>query len=201
VPDDDARPYDDVQPPPPSLQFAEPSSVHRHPLDDAATDGGFADPDADPVAVARTIVLRKLAAQARTRAELSKALQAKHVPQEAADAVLDRMEAVGLIDDEGFARDWVESRQQRRHLSRSALRRELMTKGVERTQIDSALEQVDADDELTAARALVAKKLSSMDGLDRQVRYRRLAGILGRRGFSPSVISQIVGAALDAADE
>jgi regulatory protein len=142
--------------------------------------------------VARTIVLRKLAAQARTRAELSRALQAKQVPTQAAEAVLDRMEAIGLIDDQGFARDWVESRQQRRNLSKTALRRELTAKGVDREQIDSALEEVDADDELTAARSLAAKKARAMAGLDVQVRYRRLAGVLGRRGFNPGVINQVV---------
>jgi regulatory protein len=150
------------------------------------------DPDADPEAIARTIVLRKLAVQARTRAELSKALKAKQVPEAAAEAVLDRMEAVGLIDDQGFARDWVESRQQRRHLSRSALRRELTTKGVDRDQIDAALEPVDGEAELSAARDLAAKKVRSMGALEHQVRYRRLAGVLGRRGFSPGVISRVV---------
>jgi regulatory protein len=102
------------------------------------------------------------------------------------------MEAIGLIDDQGFAHDWVESRQQRRNLSKTALRRELTAKGVNREQIDSALEEVDADDELIAARSLAAKKARAMAGLDVQVRYRRLAGVLGRRGFNPGVINQVV---------
>jgi regulatory protein len=150
--------------------------------------------------VARTIVLRKLAAQARTRVELSRALQAKQIPIEAAEAVLDRMEAIGLIDDQGFAHDWVESRQQRRHLSKTALRRELTAKGVDRESIDSALEEVDSEDELTAARSLAAKKASAMSGLDAPVRYRRLAGMLGRRGFNPGVINQVVNEAVRLGD-
>jgi regulatory protein len=155
-----------------------------------------AGPDADPESVARAIVLRKLAAQARTRAELSKALESKQVPLAAAAAVLDRMEAVGLVDDEEFARGWVESRQQRRHLSRAALRRELTAKGVDRDQIDVALEQVDGDDELEAARSLAAKKSRSMATLEPQVRYRRLAAMLARRGFSSGVIARVTAEAL-----
>jgi regulatory protein len=150
------------------------------------------EPDADPESLARTIVLRKLAAQARTRAELEKALQAKLVPPAAAKSVLDRMEAVGLVDDEEFARDWVASRQQRRYLSKSALRRELSGKGVPREEIDAALEGVDQDAELSAARALVSRKVRVMAELDHQVRYRRLAGMLGRRGFSPGVVSRVL---------
>ena len=147
--------------------------------------------------MARTIVLRKLAAQARTRHELAKALAARKVPDEVAAAVLDRMEAVGLVDDEAFARDWVASRQQRRHLSKSALRRELQTKGVDRERIEEAVSEVASDDEAEAALALATKKLRSMAGLERDVQYRRLAGALARRGFSGSVTSTVLSRVLD----
>ena len=105
------------------------------------------------------------------------------MPQGAIDAVLDRLQEVGLVDDASFAVDWVTSRQQRRHLSRRVLRRELQAKGVERSHIDSALDQVDRDAELTSARDLVERKRAAMNGLAREVQYRRLAGMLSRRGF------------------
>ncbi len=151
------------------------------------------DPDADPESVAQAIVLRKLAAQARTRQELAKALAARQVPEDVAQSVLERFEAVGLVDDSAFARDWVQSRQQRRHLSKSALRRELQTKGVDRDDIDAAVAQVDGSDELTAAQALAEKKLRSVTGLPREVQYRRLAGALARRGFSGSITAAVLG--------
>ena len=117
------------------------------------------EPDADPVEVARNIAFRKLAASARTRHELDAALQKKNVPDEVAATVLDRLEEVGLVDDEAFAQSWVESRQQRRHLSRSALRRELSSKGVDRDHVDAALATVDVEDELAAARARTRVRL------------------------------------------
>lgn len=157
-------------------------------------------PDADPVSVARAIVLRKLSAQARTRAELEKALRKKEVPEQAAATVLDRMESVGLIDDSTFARDWIESRQQRRYLSKAALRRELSVKGIERTEIESALEVVGSDDELEAARALAAKRVRSMGALEPHVRYRRLAGVLARRGFGPAMVSRVLDETLTSLD-
>jgi regulatory protein len=156
------------------------------------------DDDADPETVARTIVLRKLAAQARTRHELAKALASRDVPEDVAEQVLDRMESVGLVDDAAFARDWVESRQQRRHLSKSALRRELQTKGVDRDQIDQAVADVESADELEAAEALAAKKLRTMSGLAREVQDRRLAGVLTRRGFGSGVTSTVLSRVLDA---
>ena len=142
-------------------------------------------------------MLRKLAAQARTRHELAKALAAKEVPEDVAEAVLDRMEEVGLVDDGPSPADWVESRQQRRHLSRSALRRELQTKGVDRDQIEEASPPVDGEDELTAARRSPDEAAPHHAGPEREVRYRRLAGALARRGFSGSVASTVLSQVLD----
>jgi regulatory protein len=150
------------------------------------------DVDADVESVARTIALRKLTARACTRHELDQALQAKNVPQGVIDAVLDRLQDVGLLDDASFAVDWVTSRQQRRHMSRRLLRRELQAKGVERSNIDSALEQVDHNAELTSARDLVERKRAVMNGLAREVQYRRLAGMLSRRGFDSAITTQVL---------
>jgi regulatory protein len=153
---------------------------------------GTTGPDADPQEVARGIVLGKLAAQARTRVELERALQSRDVPEEAAAVVLDRMSEVGLVDDATFARDWVSSRQQRRHLSKTALRRELQTKGVDRDLIDEALADVDGSDEHRAALDLARRRAATMGGLARDVAYRRLGGVLARRGFSPSTTARVL---------
>lgn len=162
--------------------------------------GSVTDPDsdpesgaeADPYAVARSIALDRIAARDRTRHELAKALHAKNVPSEVADQVLDRLQEVGLVNDADFAEAWVESRQQRRHLSRPALRRELQAKGVDRDQIDAALESVDYGDELAAARELARRRHAAIAGLSYPVRYRRLAGALSRRGFGSAIVHQVL---------
>jgi regulatory protein len=147
---------------------------------------------ADAASLARTIALRKLTARAHTRYELDQALQAKNVPQNVTDSVLDRLQEIGLLDDARFAGDWVTSRQQRRHLSRRALRRELEARGVERSEIDRALASVDRDAELTSAREIVEHRRKAMSGLARDVQYRRLAGMLGRRGFDAALITRVL---------
>ena len=150
------------------------------------------DAEIDAESVARSIALRKLTARAHTRYELDRALEAKNVPPSAKEAVLDRMQEVGLVDDASFAVEWVASRQQRRHLSRRALRRELQVKGVERSNIDRALDEVDFNSEMITARDLAERKRATMSGLPRDVQYRRLAGILGRRGFDTTVTVQVL---------
>ena len=150
------------------------------------------DDHADAESIARRIALRKLTARARTRDELDRALRAANVPPNVKESVLNRMQDVGLLDDASFAVDWVASRQRLRHLSRRTLWRELQAKGFERSDIDKALEEVDFHSELTTARDLVARKRPAMSGLARDVQYRRLAGILTRRGFDTAVTVQVL---------
>lgn len=178
----------------PAGPVAERGSVHSA---RAGAGGGAGDQPEDPVALARAVVLRKLAVRARTRHELDQALRARQVPDTVAHDVLDRLAEVGLVDDAAFARDWVDSRQQRRHLSKSALRHELQTKGVERELVDDALVRIDAQAEDQAAYALAERKDRAMSGLSREVRYRRLAGVLARRGFHGGVAARVLTRVLD----
>ena len=171
---------------------AEVSRPELAPEDTAGSTPTGKDPEADPYTVARTIALRKLTVQARTRHELDQTLRAKQVPEQVGREVLDRLTDVGLVDDAAFARDWVASRQRRRHLSRSALKRELGVKGVSREDIDAALEPVDADAEFASALDLATRKLRQLADLTPEVRYRRLAGLLSRRGFGSGTTSRVL---------
>ncbi|HJV15302.1 MAG TPA: regulatory protein RecX [Propionibacteriaceae bacterium] len=190
----DQRINQSVSPPP------EPTEVGSAlPPSDHVEDGSTAfDDHADAESIARSIALRKLTARARTRHELDQALRARNVPPSVREAVLERIQDLGLVDDASFAVDWVTSRQQRRHLSRRALRRELEAKGVERNDINTALEEVDFNSELATARDLIARKRPQLSGLTRDVQYRRLAGILSRRGFDSALTVQVLNESLDA---
>lgn len=141
---------------------------------------------------AREIALRLLTVRPRTRAELAQALTKKNVPEAIAQRVLDRLSEVGLIDDAAFAELWTRSRRTNRHLSVRAVRRELATKGVDRDVADAALAFVGPEGEYDTALRLAEGKARSMTGLTPDVRYRRLAGILARRGFSSSVTHQVL---------
>ena len=98
--------------------------------------------------------------------------------------LLDRFEEVGLVDDEAFARAWIECRHRSQGLAPRALAQELRRKGIHDEDAKAALDEIDADDEDAAARALVRKKLRRMRGLDHQVATRRLVGMLARKGYS-----------------
>ncbi len=157
-------------------------------------------PPADPESVARTILLDRLTGQARSRAELAKALDARNVPADVATTVLDRFEDVGLIDDQAFAAAWVESRQSTRGLSRRALAFELRRKGIDDEVIAESVDAIDPDRERAIARRLVDERLRSTRNLDRQSRYRRLTAALARKGYPPGLSAAVVREAI-AADE
>ena len=149
-------------------------------------------PEADPESVARTILLDALTGQARSRRELRDRLAKKDVPDELAERLLDRFSEVGLVDDEAFARSWVESRQRSRGLARRALAQELRRKGVDDETARTALDDLDPAREEQAARDLVRKKLRSMRGVDHVTATRRLAGLLARKGYPAGVAFAVV---------
>jgi regulatory protein len=158
----------------------------------AAVEARTAEVQADPEGVGRTILLDSLTGQARTRKELADRLAKREVPDEVAAELLDRFTEVGLIDDSAYARQWVESRHRSRGLAPRALAQELRRKGVGDEEAKEALEQIDEDDQRSAARALVDKKLRTMAGLDRQVATRRLAGLLARKGYAAGLAFSVV---------
>jgi regulatory protein len=100
------------------------------------------------------------------------------------DAAVARMRELGYVDDNAFARLWVESRQAGTPRSRRALAFELGRKGVSREDMDAALDTVsDAD----AAYEAAQRRLRTLRDADRQTFERRLGTFLNTRGFGYGV--------------
>ncbi len=153
---------------------------------------------ADPEAKAREICLRLLTLAPRTRAQLAEALHSRGIPAAAADEVLERFADVGLIDDAAFARAWVESRHYSRGLAGRALSLELKRRGVNDEEIREAVADLGPDAEVKTARRLVQQKLAGTASLVPEVRTRRLAGMLARKGYPPGLAFRVIREALEA---
>jgi regulatory protein len=113
--------------------------------------------------------------------------------------LLDRYHEVGIIDDVAFARAWVSSRHSGRGLARRALASELRQRGVEGTVAGEALARLSDEEEASTARALVERKLHTATGPPEAV-FRRLVGMLARKGYPPAVAIGAVKEALAARD-
>ncbi|MBW8796734.1 MAG: recombination regulator RecX [Streptomyces sp.] len=175
--------------------FGEPSGEDGGSSSSSRAEQG--EPPADPAERARAICLRLLTGTPRTRKQLADALRKREIPDDVAEEVLSRFEEVGLINDSAFAGAWVESRHHGRGLARRALAQELRTKGVDSALVDEAVAQLDSEQEEETARELVARKLRSTRGLDRDKRIRRLAGMLARKGYPEGMALRVVRRALE----
>lgn len=136
---------------------------------------------------AKNIVLHQLSRQAKSAQQLREVLEKREIPSEIAEAVIERFTEAGLINDLQFAITVAHSRRQTRGLSTSAIRRELMKKGVSQNEIDEALRDYAAEDELETAVRIAVKRLRAMTKLEPEVRRRRLLGFLARKGYPGSI--------------
>ncbi len=152
---------------------------------------------------AHALCLRLLAVRARTRTELADRMVKRGYPEDVAGAVLDRLTAVGLVDDEDFAAEWVRSRQAHAGKGKRALAAELRTKGIDDEIIAAALDGIDAGAERVRAEQLVERRLrrEPLEEGDHAKVMRRLVGMLARRGYSQSMAVAVVADALAAEKE
>jgi regulatory protein len=148
------------------------------------------------------LCLRLLTARSRTRAELLGQLAKRGYSDDVSAAVLDRLAAVGLVDDADFAEQWVQSRRAKAGKSKRALAAELRTKGVDKEVIGTALAGIDAAAERDRAEELVRSKLrrETLSGDETRI-SRRLVGMLARRGYGQNLACEVVFAELAAERE
>jgi regulatory protein len=134
-----------------------------------------------------------LGVRPRSVAETRRRLRHLGYPHALVDEVVDRLIEMGYLDDEGFARAWIASRERARPRGELALRRELALKGVPREVIDNVLLERsefaaahDTDADLAAATALLERRRASLEREADPARRRHKAyALLARSGFDP----------------
>lgn len=141
---------------------------------------------------AKNVLLFQLSRSMKTRYQLANILKKREIPEEIANAVLDRFTEAQLIDDAAFARAFVNSRIAISGKSRSVISRELKQKGVSAEDSESALSMIDHELEDKTAYAIAKKRYQQLTSLAPDVRKRRLMGFLMRRGFSSALASRIL---------
>jgi regulatory protein len=128
----------------------------------------------------------------RTRAELHTALLRRGIEADVADQVLGRLNEVGLVDDAGFAEQWVRSRHTHQGMARRALAAELRRKGVADPLAAEAVAAVDSESEESRARELVRKRLRTLSSADELTMIRRLVTMLARKGYTEGMSYRVV---------
>ena len=138
-----------------------------------------------------------LAVRQRSRRELERRLVQAGFESDEVAGELERLEGVGLLDDEAFARAVVESRMGYRGESRRVVAGKLAQAGVASDVAILALDQAPEAEEERAQR-LADAKAPRLSGLEPQVAFQRLYGFLARRGYGPEIARRVAGRALAA---
>jgi len=143
-----------------------------------------------------------LSVRPRSEAETRRRLIKLGYPEPLVEEVVVRLIEMHYLDDEDFARAWVQSRDRSRPRGSAGLRRELLLKGVARDTIDTVLAEreesaPEQEADLSAARALLARRRAALDREQDHVRRRQKAyALLARNGFDPDVCRTAVNEAL-----
>ena len=107
--------------------------------------------------------------------------------EEAAEAAVSRMEELGLIDDEAYAREYALQLIERKHFSAERVRFELIRKGIDRSLAEEILEELEPD-ACEQIRILLATKYARR--LSDEKERSRTANSLRRMGFRWSDIQE-----------
>lgn len=141
--------------------------------------------------------IRFLGFRARSQAEMVRYLRDKGYSAEVVDEIVGRLVNEQYLDDEAFARFWLEDRERFRPRGQSALRYELRQKGIADEVIDTALADLDEDE---LAWKAVERKLSLWKNLAEQDLKKKIVGFLSRRGFSYETANEVFNRAWSSLD-
>ncbi len=148
---------------------------------------------------------RFLESRARSVTEVRRRLTGAGYQVALVDDAFMRLLELGLLDDEVFARAWVESRDRARPRGERAIRQELGLKGVDRPTVDLVLAErreaaagiptdegpASSPDEV-AARRLIARNTRSLARVaDPRQRRQRAYALLARNGFDADVCRSV----------
>lgn len=138
------------------------------------------------------MLLYQLNRSIKSRQQLAEILVKREIPDEIALPLLDRFEETGLINDNTFAEAVVSSRTKTRGLSRTAIQRELRQKGVAEEIVQEATAELDSESDLERATQITERRMRSMLLLAPEVRTRRLAAFLQRKGYSSAIVFKAI---------
>lgn len=175
----------------------------------ARSEGPEAGPDVEPEpepeseetydaakARAENISLHALSRRGVSSAEMTKTLRSRDLPDEVVAEEIERLERVGLLNDDELAENLVRSKQDRKGLGKGAITAELRQRGVAQESIEAAIAEIDDDEEQARADDWATKRAGQLRGLDQATAERRLNGYLMRRGYRSEVIRRAVEKAL-----
>ncbi len=138
---------------------------------------------------ARRYAMNLLIKTDRTRHELDQKLRKAGYPEPIAEAAITYVESFGYINDENYAKKYIETYRDRYGMRELA--RKLQQKGIARTTLDLVKEECETCDEEEILTELIGKRLRSKP-IRSQKDIANLAAWLMRRGFGGDSMWQAI---------
>lgn len=132
-----------------------------------------------------------------SRHELIEKLR-RDYPASSAEAAVSRLEELGLVDDERYARRYAAELINVRHLSDRGVRQKLREKGIDRDLIDGIMAEFEVD-ERTQIREIIKKNYART--LSDEKARRRAVNALSRLGFGYSDIKSVLAEYIEPEEE
>jgi SOS response regulatory protein OraA/RecX len=129
----------------------------------------------------------------RTERDLRRFLDKAEATEEESSGVLAWLAEFRLIDDEGYARRFIEASKLRKPLSPTMMRRSLLAKGLSESVVEAAMaSETTPQDSFEAARAVARKKLRMLTSDDDRSTEDKLVRFLQYRGYAWTVIKDVI---------
>jgi regulatory protein len=129
----------------------------------------------------------------RSEFEIRERLRLKGYTRDVIEDTIAQLSGAGEIDDERFARLWVESRMHRNPAGDVVLKHELKARGVSASVIDTVLSEKAAKyDEYAIALEMAKEQFERFKKLDRRKASKRVYDFLMRRGFGYDTMRRIL---------
>lgn len=131
--------------------------------------------------------LQLLSFRARSRSEMGERLLRVGFPEPMVTQELERLERVGLLNDEQFAEAFTREMTVYRGQGRWSVKAGLGRKGIDRQTIDEATASLTPELEEERADALAAVRARRLTKVEPRAAFQRLSGFLMRRGFDGDI--------------
>ena len=156
---------------------------------------------AGPTGSAYDAALRYLGHRQRSVAEIHRHLRGKKFDDDAIAAAIDKLRAQRYVDDDAFARYWLEQRERFRPRGDRGIRMELAQKGVSREVIDVVLGERAPDADIEQAKKALSRPMTRWATLTAPERKRKIHTYLAARGFGYGTIEEVIRASVEDVEE
>lgn len=145
--------------------------------------------------------LKFLSFRPRSEKEIRDYLNRKKAESSLIEAIIKALKDQNFLNDLEFAKWWIEQRTKFKQRALWVVKRELKQKGVSDETIENQISNINPDqigikdqkeNDLELAKKIVESKIDKYKRLSKQEIFKKLGGVLARRGFNYDIIKKSI---------